>query len=286
MRAPAWLMAAVLALAACRSTPEVRPEGAPPTLPEEDFTVVAQALTGCEVKLTGAVVAGDDPVVVEKAVWEFVVDGAVKSSGEKALGLAAAAGGRVAFSLEESLSYVKDAAELTAMDARGGSMLLALRGTLVVTAQVPAAGGQPASTRTVELLFARSKEVRTPRVPHLTLVEQSAGRFSESEVQSVFQLGVVNPNPFPVSLSGIDYTVTLAGKAVSTGTLGAGEKVTAASTGVFEVTATLNEDTHGKEAAKLVKGLVIPWTLEGTLRAALFREGLSTSGQIKLSPAR
>jgi LEA14-like dessication related protein len=282
----ALALAAVFAVAACKSAPEVRPESAPPTLPQEEFVVVTQSLTEVNVKYTGTVAAADEAVTVEKAKWEFVVDGAVRRSGEKPLGVAVAAGQQASFALEESLTYVKDAEELTAMDARGGSLLLAMRGTLVVTVPVPAVGDQPASTRTLELPFARSREVRTPRLPHLKLVEFEAGRFSEVEVQATFHLGVVNPNPFQISLQGLDYAVSMAGKEVTKGTMGAGERVLPASTGVFDVTATMNEETHGKDAAKIVKSLTVPYVLTGTLRAQLYDEALESKGDIKLKPAK
>lgn len=282
----ALALAAVCAVAACKSAPEVRPESAPPTLPQEDFVVVTQSLTQVDVKYTGTVAAADEAVTVEKAKWEFVVDGAVRRAGEKPLGLAVAAGQQATFALEESLTYVKDAEELTALDAKGGSLLLALRGTLVVTVPVPALGDQPASTRTLELPFARSREVRTPRLPHLKLVEFEAGRFSEVEVQATFHLGVVNPNPFQISLQGLDYAVTLAGKEVTKGTMGAGERVLPASTGVFDITATMNEESHGKDAAKIVKSLTVPYVLTGTLRAQLYDEALESKGDIKLKPAK
>jgi LEA14-like dessication related protein len=273
-------------LAACKTAPEVRPEGAPPTLPHEDFVVVTQSLTSVDVRYTGTVRAGDSAVTLQKALWEFVVDGAVRRSGEKPLNLPVAAGATATFSLEESLTYVKDEEELRALDSRGGSQLLALRGVLVLAEAVPASGDAPATTRAVELPFARSREVRTPRLPHVKLVEFEAGRFSEVEVQAVFHVGVVNPNPFQISLSGLDYVVTMAGKEVSKGTMGAGERVLPASTGVFDITATLNEETHGKDAAKIVKSLTVPYTLTGTMRTQLYSEPLEAQGVIKLKPAK
>jgi hypothetical protein len=76
--------------------------------------------------------------------------------------------------------------------------------------------------------------------------------------------------------------VQLAGKEVSKGTLGAGDRVSPASTGVFDVTATMNEESHGKEAGKIVKGLVVSYVLNGTLRAKLYTKPLEKRGDIKL----
>jgi hypothetical protein len=280
------LFAFVLAGAACQSAPTVRDEAAPPTLPLQDFQVVSQSLTDCAVKFSGTVEAATEAFTVEKAVFEFVVDGAVLKQGELPLNLKVEPGGKADFTIDERFTYVKDEAELRALDARGGSLLVALRGQVVLRVAVPGEGQTPASTRTLELPFARAKDVRTPRLPHLKLVEWEGGRFSETEVQVVYHLGVVNPNPFAVSMQGLDYAITLAGKEVAKGTIGAGEKVSPASTGVFDVTAMLNEGTHGPEVKKLIKGLVLPYTLGGTLRAALYTEALAAKGEVKLTPPR
>lgn len=285
MKRSSLLSLCLLVIVGCKTAPEVI-DTAPPTVPQEDFTVVSQNLNQVDVKYTGSVEAGTDPIVLESAKWEFVVDGAVKRSGEDKLGLKAAAGEKVDFSFSESLAYVKDEEELKAMDARGGSLLLAMRGTLVLKVTEPARGDAPAGVKTVELPFAKSREVRTPRLPHIKLVEFEAGRFSEVEVQATFHLGVVNPNPFEIRISGIDYAVSLSGKEVNKGTIGAGERANAAATSVFDVTATLNEESHGKDAAKIVKGLVVPYVLSGTLKTTLTSEPLESKGDIKLKATK
>lgn len=284
-RSSPLLLCLVFAVVGCKTAPEVI-EATPPTVPQEDFVVVTQNLNQVDVKYTGSVEAGSDPVTIESAKWEFVVDGTVKRSGEDKLGLQAAAGQRVDFSFSESLAYVKDEEELKAMDARGGSLLLAMRGTLVLKVNEPARGETPAGVRTIELPFAKSREVRTPRLPHIKLVEFEAGRFSEVEVQATFHLGVVNPNPFEIRISGIDYSVSLSGKEVNKGTIGAGERANGSATSVFDVTATLNEESHGKDAGKIVKGLVVPYVLNATLKTALTSEVLESKGDIKLKATK
>ena len=265
-------------LAACKSAPETAPEAAPPELVDQNFEIVSQSLTECDVKLKGTVASAEQAVTIEKAKYEFVVDGNVRRSGEKALGIAVPAGGKADFSLDETLTYVKDEEDLKAMDARGGSLLTALRGTLVVTAATPA------GPKTYELEFARSKDVRTPRLPHVKLREFEAGRFADDEVQAVFHLGVENPNPFYLSISGIAYVVTVAGKEMKKGTIGAGEKISPSSTGVFDVTVTVNQDSHGKDVVKLIKGLKLPFTVSGALSAPMYVEPLNAEGEIKLNP--
>ncbi|HEY1087549.1 MAG TPA: hypothetical protein VGE37_07640, partial [Archangium sp.] len=130
------MIVSLVVFAACKSAPEVVADVAAPELAKEDFAVVSQSLTQADVQYTGTLAAGGEAVTLEKAKWEFVVDGAVKSSGEDKLGLSAQAGETVDFKLDETLQYVKDEEELRAMDTRGGSLLLALRGTLFVNVTV------------------------------------------------------------------------------------------------------------------------------------------------------
>ncbi|MEW5742800.1 MAG: LEA type 2 family protein [Myxococcota bacterium] len=282
-----WLAAlSLLSLVACKSGPEAGPEVSAPELIDQNMEIVSQSLTDCEVKLTGTVASADQAVTIEKARYEFVVDGEVRKTGEEVLGIAVPAGGQASFTLDETLTYVKDEADLRAMDARGGSLLTALRGTLVVTAQVPASADAPASAHSYELEFARSKDVRTPRLPHIKLREFEAGRFAEDEVQAVFHLGVENPNPFYLSISGVAYSVTVAGKQLKTGTMGAGEKISPSSTGVFDVTVTVNAESHGKDVVKLIKGLKLPFQVSGALNAPMYVEPLSAEGEIKLNPSK
>lgn len=256
----------------CKSAPEVTSSPSSLALAEETLIVVSQNLTQVELKYTGTLEATE--LTLNKARWEFVVDGEVVRSGSTPLSASTPAGAALSFSLSESLTYVKDEVELKTMSERGGSLLLAIRGVVVA---------HTSTGDSVEIPFAKAKEVRTPRVPRIKMTEFEAGRFSESEVQAVFHLGVTNSNPFPISLTGIDYAVRLGGKEIGKGTLGAGEQVSAASTGVFDVTATLNQDTHGKEAAKLVKSKVIGYELQAKLRAPLFEELVEQRGDIKLT---
>lgn len=279
----------VLLLAGCKTAPEAKPEAKPAELPKQELVVTSQTLTDVAVKLSGEVLAGDEALTLTGADVEFVVDGNVLTTKAESLSLSVAPGQTAPFSFEESFTYVKDGEDLKAMDARGGSVLFALRGNLkgTVTREVVGADGKTSMQNVaVELPFARSREVRTPRLPHLKMGEFEAGRFSESEVQAVFHLQVVNPNPFPVALTEITYEVSLGGKKVAEGTQGAGIKTAVAATDVFDVTAVMNEETHGKDVKKLIKGLVIPYEVKGELKTRLYSEPLEAKGEIKLKASK
>ena len=60
-------LVSMMVLAACKSAPDVVADVTPPSVPQEDFVVVTQSLTQVDIKYTGTVAAGSDPVTVEKA---------------------------------------------------------------------------------------------------------------------------------------------------------------------------------------------------------------------------
>lgn len=278
--------ACALAVLGCKTAPPPVADVPIPTVPAQELVIVTQSLTDVAVKFTGSVEAGAQAVTLNKAAYEFVVDGDVLKTGEVALNVQIAPGATQPFSIEQGFTYVKDGEALKAMDARGGALLIALRGTVSATVTIPAQGEAPAVTKTVALPFAHAKEVRTPRLPHVKLVDFEAGRFSESEVQVLFHVGVVNPNPFPITVASLPYTVELAGKKVGEGSIGAGDHVTNASTGVFDVSVTMNEETHGKDVKKIIKGLNVAYAVTGTLKTAMYDEALEAKGEIKLTPPK
>lgn len=285
----ALFAAALLCLAGCKSAPETKADVKEAELPKQDMQVATQSLTDVTVKLTGEILAGDEALSITGAEVEFVVDGNVLSTKNPTLNLSIAAGQVAPFGFEESFTYVKDGEDLKAMDARGGSILIALRGNLKGTVQREVAGADGKTSMqavAVELPFARSREVRTPRLPHLKMGEFEAGRFSESEVQAVFHLLVVNTNNFPVTISGITYEVSLGGKKVAEGTQGVGIKTAVAATDVFDVTALMNEESHGKDVKKLIKGLVVPYEVKAELKTPLYSEPLEAKGDIKLKVSK
>lgn len=268
-RALLWVL-----LCACQSAPAVR-DVAPPSLPTETLEVLGQTLTDCTVKYVGTVQSPERDLTLHQAMVEFVVDGKVLNSTEQALSVLVPAGTTHELSFEKTFACVKDADALTAPDA-SGPMLVALRGVLNGSVNTPAGPFE------VHLPFARSKELRRPRLPKVKLVDFEAGRFSEREVQVLFHLGVVNPNPFELLLTGLRYQAMLAGKPVSEGFIGKGERISAASTGVFDVTAVLNEQTYGPEVKQVIKSLVVPYVLTGEATTALTRTPLDARGEIRL----
>jgi LEA14-like dessication related protein len=257
-------------LTAC-ATAEVKPDLPAPTLENQDLQVVSQSLTEFHLKLMGKLKCAD-ACTATRAKFELVVDGKVVHSGEKDLSQAAGD-----FTLDQTAKYVASADELRAMDARGGSLLAAIRGTLQVT--------QAGKSFAVD--FARSREVRVPRLPHVKFQELEAGRFSEEEAAITFHIGVNNPNPFELRVDEIKYEVTVAGKKVGDGTIGRGERVSPASTGVFDIEVKIDASTHGDaEIKKLIKSKVLPYEITGSMAAELHSETFDFKGDVKLNQSK
>lgn len=267
------LAAAASALVACAAGAP-KPTGPAPEVPSQELQVT-QSLTDFNLKFVGKV-TGPDGAKVETASWELVVDGKVMSSGTAPVGATISGGAPADFSFSVSSKYVGSAEELKAMDARGGSLLVALRGKLSLRS------GDAA----LEAPFARSREVRVPRLPHMTMKELEGARFSENEAGITFHLGVNNPNPFEIYLSQIAYEVQVAGKTVEKDVIARGERVSPASTGVFDVEVRVEEATHGKDVVKLIKSQVLPYVLSGTLQADLFTEPFDFKGDLKLNVSK
>ncbi len=275
MRRASLLSCCVLLWTGCKGGPEAGPEGSP-ELVKQEMVIAEQALTDFRVRFEGQL---ESPfaVTAKRATYEVVVEGKVIKSGEATVALELAPGESKPFTVEGGSQYVRSAEELKEVSAKGGTLLAAIRGTLFVTS---------ATGKSYELPYARSREIRVPRMPSVKLHELDGARYSADEVNAIFYLGVVNPNPFPIRLSGLKYAVTMAGKQLSDGTLGKGEKVDAAATGVFEVHADFNKESFGPDAPKVIKGHNIPYAIVGELTGDLVNEPYELKGDLKLNVSK
>ncbi|MFL5318864.1 MAG: LEA type 2 family protein [Myxococcaceae bacterium] len=273
MRKLLLLSAVVVAFLGCKTAPETKPSAAPTLTSQE--VAVDQSLTDFKLNFSG-VMQSAEAARIEKADYELVVEGKVVKSGEAPLGVDVPAGGSAPFKLDASGRYVSSAEELKAMSEKSGSLLAALRGKLHVKT--------PSGMQVVE--FARSKEVRVPRLPKVKMNEAEGARFSDEEVNIVFYLGVENPNPFTLQINGIQYTATVAGKQLGESKIGGGEHVSPSSTGVFEIPITFNKDTYGPDVKAKVKTNTLPYSLKGSLSGDLFEVPFELTGDLKLNVSK
>jgi hypothetical protein len=257
----------------CASAP-ARPD-VPPVLTRQEATVPHQSLTEATVRYAGEV-SSPVPGVIEKVDFELVSDGQVVKTGTASLNVPVTAGQPTSFSFEQRAPYVRNPEELKAMSERGGSMLLALRGTLTVRS------GQDVET----LPFAASRSVRVPRLPEVVLESLDAARYSGTEVGLTFRVGVKNPNPFPLRVDLLNYELLVNGKSLGTGQLAKGDTVEASTTGVYPLESSVSPATWGPEVKQLIAKNVLTYTLKGELTGPLLKLPYSLEGNVRLNVSK
>jgi hypothetical protein len=271
---PLFRLVALLTLGlGCASAP-TKPTG-PAVLTAQETTVLSQALTEAAVRYR-AQVASPGPAVVERADYELVSNGEVVKTGSAKLDVRLEPGIPADISFEERAPYVKNAEDLARLSAQGGTLLLALRGTLVVRS----------GEQEEKLPFAASRAARVPRLPTVVVEELDGARYSPEEVQLNVRLGVRNPNPFPLKLEGLTFQVSVAGKTLESGTVAQADSVAASATGVYPVEVAVTKDTYGPDVKALISKGVLPYTLSGELAGPLLKVPWSLNGSVKLNVSK
>ncbi|NMO14820.1 LEA type 2 family protein [Pyxidicoccus fallax] len=271
---PLLCLATLLVLGlGCASAP-TRPSG-PAVLTSQDTTVVSQGLTEATVRYR-AQVASPAAGVVERAEYELVSDGQVVKTGTAKLDVRLEPGIPADLSFEERAPYVKSEEDLARLSNQGGTLLLALRGTLVVRS----------GEQEEKVPFAASRAARVPRLPKVVVVELDGARYSPEEVQINLRLGVQNPNPFPLKLGGLTFQVAVAGKSLESGTLAQADSVDASATGVYPVEVAVTKDTWGPDVKALISKGILPYGVTGELTGPLLRVPYSLTGEVKLNVSR
>jgi hypothetical protein len=272
---PAVCLAVLLSLGlGCASAPPARPSG-PAVLTSQETLVASQDLTEATVRYR-AQVASPSSGVVERADYELVADGKVVKTGSARLDVRLEPGVPADISFEERATYVQSAEDLTRLSGQGGTLLLALRGTLVVRS----------GEQEEKLPFAASRAARMPRLPEVVMAELDGARYSAEEVQLNLRLGVRNPNPFPLKLGGLTFQVAIAGKTLDTGTLAQSDTVDASATGTYPVEIAVTQETFGPGVKPLISKGVLPYGVTGELTGPLMRVPYSLTGEVKLNVSR
>ncbi|QSQ19932.1 LEA type 2 family protein [Pyxidicoccus parkwayensis] len=271
---PFFHLAVLLAVGlGCASAP-TKPSG-PAVLTSQETTILSQGLTDAAVHYR-AQLASPGPAVVERADYELVSDGQVVKTGSAKLDVKLEPGVPADISFEERAPYVKNPEDLARLSGQGGTLLLALRGTLVVRS----------GEQEEKVPFAASRAARVPRLPTVEVAELDGARYSPEEVQINLRLGVRNPNPFPLKLEGLSFEVSVAGKKLETGTLAQADSVDASATGVYPVEVAVTKDTYGPDVKSLIAKGVLPYGVAGELTGPLMRVPYSLSGEVKLNVSR
>ncbi|QRK09081.1 LEA type 2 family protein [Archangium violaceum] len=273
-RAIVHLLTLAAWVAGCASTPSAAPM-APVSLGAEETRVTTQGLTEMGLSYSGQLTS-PGPAVLEKADYELVSDGQVVETGTAPLGVTLTPGAPTPFSFQADAAYVRTPEDLRALSERGGTLLVALRGTLTVRS------GDAVQT----LPFAASRQVRVPRLPVVKLEGLDGARYSEEKVDLMVRLAVENPNPFPLRLEGLSWALTVGGRKLSQGTQGRYDTVDAAATGVYPLEVAVTKETWGQDVRALIAKGTLPYEIAGELTGPLVRVSYSLSGDVKLNVSR
>lgn len=273
-RAIVQLLTLAAWVAGCATPPPPAPVG-PASLAAEETTVASQGLTQVTLRYSGQLTS-PGPAVLEKADYELVSDGQVVKKGSEALGVTLPGHAATPFSFQAEAPYVHTPEDLRALSGRGGTLLLALRGTLTVR--------EGDSVRSVP--FAASRQVRVPRLPVVKVEGMEGARYSEEKVDLMLRLGVENPNPFPLRLEGLSWALTVGGRKLGEGTRGKYDTVDAAATGVYPVEVAVTRETWGEDVRALIAKGTLPYEVAGELTGPLVRVPYSLSGDVKLNVSR
>jgi LEA14-like dessication related protein len=274
LRATVRILTLAAWVAGCASTPPAATVG-PASLAAEETAVASQGLTEVALRYSGQLTS-PGPAVLEKADYELVSDGQVVERGSAPLGVALAQDSPSPFSFQADAAYVRTPEDLRALSERGGTLLLALRGTLTVRT------GDTVRT----LPFAASRQVRVPRLPRVRVESLEGARYSEEQVDLLLRLGVENPNPFPLRLDGLRYSILVGGRKLGEGTQGQADTVDAAATGVYPVELAVTRETWGEDVRALIAKGTLPYEVAGELTGPLVRIPYSLSGDVKLNVSR
>ncbi|WP_084737797.1 LEA type 2 family protein [Cystobacter ferrugineus] len=274
-RATVHLLTFAAWLSGCATTPPAAPPLGPVSLAQEETRVITQDLASMELRYSGELTS-PQTATLEKADYELVSNGQVLEKGTAPLGVPLVPGAPTAFSFQASTPSVKSPEDLEALSDKGGSLLVAVRGTLTVRS------GD--SERT--LPFAASRQVRVPRLPRVKVLAMEGARYSDEQVDLVMRLGVENPNPFPVRLNGLTWVLGIQGRRLGEGTLGKQDVVDAAATGVYPVEVAVTRETWGPEVRGLIATGTLPYEVAGELTGPLVRVPYSLSGDVKLNVSR
>lgn len=269
------LVALVCVSWGCASAP-TRPASGVVTLTAQDTSVVSQGLTEATLRFSAQLETATSGRV-ERAEYELVSEGKVLKQGTTKLETRLEPGALVPLSFEERAAYVQSSEDLARLSAQGGTVLLALRGVLVVRHQ---------DDTEQKIPFAASRSVRVPRLPTVVVEELDGARYSAEEVQLNLRLGIRNPNPFPLKLSGLTWQVAVAGKALDSGTLAQSDSVEASATGVYPVEVSVTKDSWGPEVKSLISRGILPYGVTGELTGPLMRVPYSLTGEVKLNVSR
>jgi Late embryogenesis abundant protein len=226
------------------------------------------------VRLEGEI-ESPDRATLEVNRYELVENGRVVKRGQVPIKEPVTPGEITIFHLDESSRFPAPD-ELPGPGGRADSALIAVRGKLVLHRE----------GRFQELDYAQAKEVRLPRLPSIRVHELDAARYSDKELHVTLRVAVINPNPFPVSLKGVEFVASIATRQIGSGTLANGETIDSSATALFEIGLPITATTYGPDVNQLIRTASFPYKLTGTLKGHSFEAPFELAGNIRIGSAK
>ena len=265
---------ALLAAAASCKTTSSSVAVKEPAITWLDLEVTDVGFAEYRVRLEGEI-ESPDRAVLEVNRYELVENGRVVKQGQVPIKEPITPGNITIFHLYESSPFSAPEA-LPGPGGRVDRALIAVRGKLVLRR-----GG-----RLQELDYAQAKEVLLPRLPSVRVHELDAARYSDKELHVTLRLAVINPNPFPVPLKGVEFVATIAARQIGSGSMGNGETIDPSTTALFEIGLPINAKTYGPDVNQLIHTASFPYKLTGTLKGNSFEAPFELAGNIRLGSSK
>jgi LEA14-like dessication related protein len=272
LTARSLLLPCALTLVACASAPKVVKPATPAVVEPGSLEFGDAGLEGFTATLDLQLQSPGTPATVRSVKSELVVEGKVVASKEEPATLVLVPGATGTLPVVYPASYAPRSEDAP----RGGSQLVAVRGTVTLDRE----GFEET------LPFARSREIRLPRQPTVSLRSVDGARYAPDNAVFTAYLAVTNPNPFPARIEEVRYKANFGGKEMTEGRVGRAALLAAATTDIYELPVTLSTETYGPEVVQLIKGLVIPYRIEGELVGQGLGVPFTLEGEVRLNPSR
>jgi len=231
-----------------------------------DPVVTSQSLSDVALKFPWEL---DNPTAqkagVGKITWTLTIDGEAPVSGETVAGVDAAAGAKAngAIEVKAPLSTTEEA--FAAHAKKPG-----LRYTLAARLNVASGTNQE------DFEAEWHGEIFGPRKPKVKL-KAEAGRYGDRSFELNFLISLVNPNPFPVTVDGLEYTLFVNDVQISKDLLASNRQIDPSSELQFDVQRFIGKDDLQDLANAMMGMKIIPYHLNGTLKV----QGIDIAAPIK-----
>jgi LEA14-like dessication related protein len=238
--------------------------------------VTEQTLTGFSVEgMIDLTNSAKEPLQISGATYELFVDEHQMSTGNLTFNQILESGGLTSLKIPAQAEIAKDEATLAPWTARGEQAIpLLLKGELKVNLE-----GRPPESWP----FARTGELRSPRLPVPKINDAEAARYENNEIGLAFYLGIDNQNPFPIHIKSATYKILINGKQVADGIASVGDRIPASKMAEYEVLARLSPAQFGPELHQLVQDNKLAYVMDGTIDLGIAQVPIHLTGDLKFS---